>query len=67
MMNWPKEPAALAMPIAMLRFSGGTARPTAPRMTENEVPDSPSPISSPALSVSVVGESDTAISARPTA
>ena len=67
MMNWPKEPAALAMPIAMLRFSGGTARPTAPRITENEVPESPSPISRPALSVRVAGESESAINARPTA
>ena len=67
MMNWPKELAALAIPIAMLRFSGGTARPTAPRITENEVPDRPRPISSPALRVSVAGESDTAISASPTA
>jgi len=39
----------------MLRFSGGTARPTAPRITENEVPDRPRPISSPALRVSVAG------------
>ncbi|MNK75372.1 hypothetical protein D3C87_949120 [compost metagenome] len=65
--NWPKEPAALAMPMPMLRFSGGTARPTTPRITENEVPDRPMPISRPALSDSVTAESDRPMHTRPTA
>ncbi|MNZ15755.1 hypothetical protein D3C78_327110 [compost metagenome] len=67
MANWPKEPAALAMPMAMLRFSGGTARPTTPRITENEVPDRPIPINKPALSDRVRAESDIPISTSPTA
>ncbi|MNQ86707.1 hypothetical protein D3C85_1019070 [compost metagenome] len=67
MANWPKEPAALAMPMAMLRFSAGTARPTTPRITENEVPERPIPINSPALNDSDQAESDNPISTRPTA
>ena len=67
MANWPKEPAAAAMPIAMLRFSAGTARPTTPRITEKEVPDRPMPINRPALSDRLQSESARAISARPTA
>ncbi len=67
MANCPKEPAALAIPIAMLRFSTGAARPTAPRITENEVPDRPMPINSPALSESEPGVSAIAISTSPTA
>ncbi|MNE38703.1 hypothetical protein D3C80_1326120 [compost metagenome] len=67
MANWPKEPAALAIPMAMLRFSAGTARPTTPRITENEVPERPIPISRPALKDRVTAESDIPISTRPTA
>ncbi|MCY1287741.1 hypothetical protein D9M70_367520 [compost metagenome] len=67
MANWPNEPAAAAMPMAMLRCSIGTARPTTPSSTENEVPDRPMPISSPALSDSDPGESARPISARPSA
>lgn len=67
MANWPKEPAALAMPMAMLRFSAGTARPTTPRITENEVPDRPIPISRPALSDRVSAESDIPINTSPAA
>ncbi|MNJ66057.1 hypothetical protein D3C77_621010 [compost metagenome] len=67
MANWPKEPAALAMPMAMLRFSAGTARPTTPRITENEVPERPIPINRPALSDKVRAESDIPISTKPTA
>ncbi|MND71480.1 hypothetical protein D3C80_630060 [compost metagenome] len=55
------------MPMAMLRFSGGTARPTTPRITENEVPDRPIPINKPALSDRVRAESDIPISTSPTA
>lgn len=67
MANWPKEPAALAMPMPMLRFSGGTARPTTPRITENDVPDRPMPINSPALSDSDHGESAMPMNTKPTA
>ncbi|MNE51843.1 hypothetical protein D3C80_1464900 [compost metagenome] len=67
MANWPKEPAALAMPMAMLRFSAGTARPTTPRITENEVPDRPMPISKPALSDNDQAESAMPISTNPAA
>ncbi|MCY1287048.1 hypothetical protein D9M70_360340 [compost metagenome] len=67
MANWPKEPAAAAMPMAMLRFSTGTARPTTPRITEKDVPDRPMPISSPALKDSDRAESEYPISTRPRA
>ncbi len=67
MANWPKEPAALAMPMPMLRFSAGTARPTTPRITENEVPDRPMPINSPALNDSDQGESAMPMKTRPSA
>ena len=53
--------------MPMLRFSAGKARPTTPKITENEVPDSPIPISSPALNDSDSGESDKPISNSPTA
>ncbi len=67
MANWPKEPAALEIPIAMLRCSAGTARPTAPRITENEVPERPRPISRPALSDSPVADCESPIRTRPRA
>ncbi|MNR36527.1 hypothetical protein D3C85_1544540 [compost metagenome] len=67
MTNWPKEPAAAAMPMAMLRFSTGTARPTTPRITEKEVPERPMPINRPALKDSDSAESEKPISTRPTA
>ena len=67
MANWPNDPAALAIPMAMLRFSAGTARPTTPRMTENDVPDRPMPISKPALSDNDQGESAKPIKIKPTA
>ena len=67
MANWPNEPAALAMPMAMLRFSGATARPTTPRITENEVPDRPIPINNPALRDNDHAESDKPINTKPTA
>ena len=38
--NWPKEPAAVAMPSAVLRFSGGTVRPMTAKTMANEVPAS---------------------------
>ena len=55
------------MPMAMLRFSIGTARPTAPRITENEVPDKPIPISNPALNDRLRGESARPMQPRPMA
>lgn len=67
MANWPNEPAALAMPMPMLRFSGGTARPTTPRITENDVPDRPMPINKPALNDSDHGESAMPINTNPSA
>ena len=45
--NCPKEPPAAAMPSAMLRFSGGTARPTGPSTTANPVALMPIPTSRP--------------------
>ncbi|MNR50245.1 hypothetical protein D3C85_1697360 [compost metagenome] len=51
----------------MLRFSAGTARPTTPRITENEVPDRPMPISKPALSDNDQAESAMPISTNPAA
>ncbi|MNE03358.1 hypothetical protein D3C80_958570 [compost metagenome] len=65
--NWPNEPAALAIPMPMLRFSGGTARPTTPRITENDVPDSPMPISRPALRDRVIAESESPMQISPAA
>ncbi|MNI54087.1 hypothetical protein D3C73_1089650 [compost metagenome] len=53
--------------MPMLRFSGGTARPTTPRITENDVPDRPMPINRPALNDRVSAESDSPINARPEA
>jgi hypothetical protein len=47
--NIPKEPPAEAMPSARLRFSAGTARPTAPRTTAKVVPLSPKPTRRPKL------------------
>ncbi|MNN26523.1 hypothetical protein D3C81_1400290 [compost metagenome] len=67
MANWPNEPAALAMPMPMLRFSGGTARPTTPRITENDVPDRPIPINRPALRDKVIGESESPMHISPAA
>ena len=48
MTNWPKEPPALAMPSAMLRRSGATIRPTAPRTTAKPVAAVPNPTNRPA-------------------
>src|SRR5690554_5936804 len=67
MTNCPNEPAALAMPMAMLRFSGATERPTADSNTENEVPDKPKPISTPALRNNVEGVLAEAINSKPKA
>ena len=51
-MNWPKDPAALAIPIAMLRLSGCAARPTAESSTGKDVAESASPRIKPALKFS---------------
>src|SRR5690606_18335534 len=59
--------AAAAIPMPTLRFSAGSARPTTPSSTENEVPDRPMPISRPALSDNDKAESAPAIRARPAA
>ena len=67
MANCPNEPAALTMPMAILRFSGATARPTAPKMTENVVPERPRPINSPALTVMPSAEVERLINSSPKA
>ena len=51
--NWPNEPAAAEMPSAMLRFSGGNLRPSTPDTTLYVTPDSPMPISTPAVSTNI--------------
>ncbi len=53
------------MPMAMLRFSGATARPTAPSTTEKVVPERPSPINTPAESVMPSAESESPMHTRP--
>src|SRR5690606_31544658 len=53
MMNCPKEPAALAIPIARLRFSGCAARPTAESNTGKEVADRAKPKIKPTLKFSI--------------
>src|SRR4029079_7555627 len=63
--NWPNEPAAAEMPSAMLRFSGGNARPSDPAITLNVTPDSPVPISTPAASTNVSSELGYAIHMSP--
>src|SRR5690606_10486209 len=67
MANWPNDPAAAAIPMAMRRFSGVAARPTAASNTEKDVPDNPRPINTPALMDSPNGVSDNPISTRPDA
>ena len=49
MTNCPTDPQALTRPSAMLRFSAGTTRATAPSTTAKLVPESPSPTKTPAL------------------
>ena len=64
-MNCPKEPAALAIPIARLRFSGGAARPTADNNTEKEVADNARPKIRPTLKLSNQPVELTAMSSKP--
>src|SRR5690606_40558760 len=63
--NWPKEPAALAIPIARLRFSGGAARPTADNNTGNEVADKANPRITPTLRFNNSPVELTAMSSKP--
>ena len=63
--NCPKEPAALAIPIARLRFSGGAARPTADNNTEKEVADNARPKIRPTLKLSNQPVELTAMSSKP--
>src|SRR2546421_2973654 len=55
--NWPKEPPALTMPLAMPRFSGGSARATAdistPRPAMPPPPAATTPMSSTSIQVLV--------------
>src|SRR5690606_2377067 len=67
MINWPKDPAALAIPIARLRFSGGAARPTADNNTGNDVADRARPRINPTLRLSSSPVELTAIRSRPIA
>ena len=64
-MNCPKEPAAPVMPSAALRFSGFTARPITPYTTLKVVPESPRPMSSPALPASASPLVEAAIRTSP--
>ena len=63
--NWPNEPAAAEMPSAMLRFSGGNARPSTPDTTEKVTPESPVPIRTPAVRTIISGVAACAIVTRP--
>ncbi len=67
MTNWPKDPAAAEMPSAMLRFSGGKRRPSTPETTLKVTPDSPRPISPPAVNTNSQGAVTADISAMPSA
>ncbi len=46
-MNWPSEPAAVAIPKAQERLSGGTSRPKAAITIENEAVAMPTPTRMP--------------------
>ena len=63
--NCPKEPPAAATPSAMLRFSGGTARPTGPSTTANPVALMPRATSTPWLRCSPTAPPAQAIQSRP--
>jgi hypothetical protein len=67
MVNCPKEPPVLATVSAMVRFSGGASRPTAPRTTEKLVPLMPSPTRRPALTSRELPEVAPAINTSPPA
>src|SRR2546425_442024 len=53
------------MPSAMLRFSGGKARPRTPEITLNVTPDKPTPIRTPADITNCHGAPGCAISTNP--
>ena len=53
------------MPSAMLRFSGGNARPSTPDTTEKVTPESPVPIRTPAVRTIISGVAACAIVTRP--
>ena len=63
--NCPKEPAALAIPMARLRLSGWAARPTAESKTGNEVADSANPRIKPTLRFNIKPVELKAISNKP--
>ena len=70
--NCPNEPPEVIRPKAKVRFSGATTRAAAPNITDMLTADSARPISSPKLSVMLVGpwlceasSSDSAYSAAP--
>jgi hypothetical protein len=65
--NWPNDPPALAMPSAMLRFSGETTFATTPSTTPKVVPESARPMSRPAERPKATGVEETAMEARPSA
>src|SRR5262249_3273203 len=65
--NWPNDPAAVPAPNANERHSGGTILPSAPITRLNEQLDSAKPISTPAVRLSRMGESEEAIRASPAA
>ena len=65
--NPDTEPPALARPRAMLRFSGGAARPIAVVTTPNEVQLMPRPTITPMLSTRRPPEGSSAARARPDA
>ena len=65
MANWPSEPTAMAIPMAMLRRSGSVERTTAPKTTGMVVPESPRPMMSPAETASAVPVCDQAINTSP--
>src|SRR5574344_1505343 len=67
MINCPNEPAALAIPIARLRFSGGAARPTAESNTGNDVAERANPKIKPTLKFSNNPVELTAMSNKPSA
>ncbi|MNR05269.1 hypothetical protein D3C85_1212860 [compost metagenome] len=63
--NWPKEPPAVTMPKARVRFSGGTARPTAPRTTTKVTPAMDRPTMTPKPSMRPSASAAVAATARP--
>ncbi len=60
-------PAAVAIPMAQERRSGGTRRARAAMTMVNEPPAKPSPTSTPALKVICTGVAATAMHAPPSA